>query len=175
MHQATLTIGQVAQQVGVKTSAIRYYEAVGVLPEPERRGGQRRYTDETIQRLHVIDIAKRAGFSLDEAKMLLATTDGGAPAYAQLRELAMRKLPEVDALIARATAVREWLNTATGCNCETLDVCGLFEVGAKAPDQPDAAAPGGLELTHVEPDLALESDASDRTRTGDLRRDRPAF
>lgn len=151
MEEATLTIGEVARQVGLNTSAIRYYERVGVLPAPERSGGQRRYTPETIQRLHVIDVAKRAGFSLHEAKLLLTTADGGEPAYAHLRDLALRKLPEVDALIARAQAMREWLSTASGCNCQTLDVCALFENGAKAPDKIEAG-PASLRLTHVAAD-----------------------
>lgn len=127
MNDATLTIGQVARQVGLKTSAIRYYESLGVLPEPERAAGQRRYTAETVRRLQVIDVAKQAGFTLDEARVLLATRDGGGPAAEQIRELAARKLPEIEALIERATAMRRWLTTATGCRCETLDVCGLFD------------------------------------------------
>jgi MerR family transcriptional regulator, redox-sensitive transcriptional activator SoxR len=127
VDEATLTIGQVARQAGLKTSAIRYYESVGLLPAPRRESGQRRYGDATLRRLRVIDVAKRAGFSLDEARVLLATGNGGPPAHAQLRDLAERKLPEVDELIARAQAMRAWLLTASACNCETLDVCGLFD------------------------------------------------
>lgn len=133
MEDATLTIGQVAEQVGLRTSAIRYYEKVGVLPEPTRASGQRRYSPETVRKLRVIGIAQRAGFTLEEAAVLLATGDGGEPAYAQLRELAQRKLPEVDALIARAQAMRDWLATATDCNCETLDVCALFDPAGGSP------------------------------------------
>ena len=62
MAQATLSIGEVARQVGLKTSAIRFYEKHGVMPEPERQSGQRRYTDDAVRRLRVLDIAKRAGF-----------------------------------------------------------------------------------------------------------------
>jgi MerR family transcriptional regulator, redox-sensitive transcriptional activator SoxR len=149
MEDATLTIGQVAREVGLNSSAIRYYERVGVLPEPVRSSGQRRYTAETVQQLHVIDVAKRAGFSLEDARLLLAATDGGDPAYAQLRELAQRKLPEVEALIARAEAMRDWLSTASGCNCETLDVCALFEDGADARDEVKAMQTPALRLTHV--------------------------
>ena len=111
MDEATLTIGQVARRAGLKTSAIRYYESVGLLPEAPRESGQRRYGDDTLRRLQVIDVAKRAGFSLDEARVLLSTGNGGPPAHAQLRELAARKLPEVDELIARAQAMRAWLVT----------------------------------------------------------------
>ena len=129
MQDATLTIGQLARQAGLNASAIRYYESVGVLPAPQRAGGQRRYGADALRRLQVIDVAKRAGFSLDEARVLLATGRDAPPAHAQLRELAERKLPEVDELIARAQAMRAWLVTASACDCETLDVCALFDPG----------------------------------------------
>jgi MerR family redox-sensitive transcriptional activator SoxR len=123
VKDVTLTIGQVAQRAGLNASAIRFYEAEGLLPEPARVGGQRRYREDTLARLGVIDVAKRAGFSLDDIRILL---DGGGPAHQQLQSLARRKLPEVDELIARAQRVRGWLEAATDCDCETLDVCELF-------------------------------------------------
>ena len=123
----TLTIGQLAKRFGVRTSAIRYYEANGVLPEPARVSGQRRYGAEAVRRMEVLDAAKRAGFSLDEARVLLAGADAGTPAFETLRALAERKLPEVEALIERANAMRTWLLTATDCSCTSLDVCALFE------------------------------------------------
>ena len=58
--------------------------------------------------------------------MLLSATDAGEPASAHLQELAERKLPEVQELIEQAEIVRRWLETARGCGCESLDVCGLF-------------------------------------------------
>jgi MerR family redox-sensitive transcriptional activator SoxR len=67
-EEATLTIGQVAAQADVRTSAIRYYEDVGVLPTPERVGGRRRYTVDVLRRLAIIDVAQRAGFTLDEIR-----------------------------------------------------------------------------------------------------------
>jgi MerR family redox-sensitive transcriptional activator SoxR len=126
MDDATLTIGQIAGKAGINVSAIRYYERAGLLPEPERVSGQRRYTDETVQRLGIIDAAKQAGFSLDEVRLLLDASDQGEPAHQQLRALADRKLPEVDALIDRAQTMRDWLTAATGCDCDTLDACALF-------------------------------------------------
>ncbi len=122
-----MTIGELAARAGVRASAIRYYERHGLLPQPERVGGQRRYTEETITRLGVIGVAKRTGFSLGDAKVLLDATDQGDPAYEPLRALAERKLPEVEALIERAERVKRWLQTARECGCETLDVCGLFD------------------------------------------------
>ena len=61
-----LTIGQVAHRAGVRTSHIRFYERVGVLPQPERVGGERRYGEDILHRLSIVDVAQRAGFSLDE-------------------------------------------------------------------------------------------------------------
>jgi MerR family redox-sensitive transcriptional activator SoxR len=144
MDDVTLTIGQVARRAGLNVSAIRYYEAQALLPEPPRVSGQRRYGEATLARLGVIDVAKRAGFSLDEIRTLLTATDAGEPAHAQLQELARRKLPEVEELIARADAVRRWLTTATSCGCETLEVCALF-----AREEP--LPPDGLHLVLTGP------------------------
>ena len=129
MTEATLSIGEVAGRAGVNVSAIRYYERNGLLPEPERESGQRRYTAATIRRLGTIDVAKRAGFSLAEVRALLESVDVGSPAYEQLRALAERKLPDVEALIERAQEMRGWLTVATACGCETLEACALFEPG----------------------------------------------
>jgi MerR family redox-sensitive transcriptional activator SoxR len=123
----TLTIGQLAARAGLNTSAIRYYERVGVLPRPERRSGRRCYGPDAVRRLEVLDVAKRAGFTLDEARVLLQRTEAGTPAFEAVRELAARKLPEVEDLIARAEAMRAWMTTATECTCETLDACELFQ------------------------------------------------
>jgi MerR family redox-sensitive transcriptional activator SoxR len=122
-----LTIGQLAQHFGLNTSAIRYYEREGVLPEPTRVSGQRRYGPDAIRRLEVLEVAKRAGFSLDEARLLLQSADAGDPAFEAIRELAQRKLPDIEALIARAQEMRSWMLTATDCSCTSLDVCGLFD------------------------------------------------
>jgi MerR family redox-sensitive transcriptional activator SoxR len=139
MLDATLTIGQVAKRAGLNVSAIRYYEAEGLLPEAPRTSGQRRYSEDVFARLGVIDVGKRAGFSLDDVRVLLSSGDAGEPAHAPLQELAQRKLPEVEELIDRAQAVRAWLKTATGCECASLDVCALFAQDSHLP-------PEGLHL-----------------------------
>jgi MerR family redox-sensitive transcriptional activator SoxR len=122
----TFTIGEIARRARLNVSAIRYYEARGLLPEALRVAGQRRYSAETLNRLRVIDVAKRAGFSLDEIRVLLDASDKGEPAHGELRELADRKLPKVDELIGRLEAVRAWLETATTCGCATIESCLLF-------------------------------------------------
>jgi len=130
MSDTVLTIGEVARRAGVNASAIRYYERIGVLPAPERLSGQRRYAPEIVRRLEAIDVAKRAGFTLDETRALLAA-DGHRSAHAELQELAARKLPEIDALIAQAERMRGWLVAAQRCTCETLDACALFDGGER--------------------------------------------
>jgi DNA-binding transcriptional MerR regulator len=121
-----MSIGQLAQRAGLNASAIRFYERNAILPQPQRVSGQRRYSEDALGRLRIIDVARHAGFSLEEIKVLLASTDGGAPAHQQLQDLAARKLPDIDALIEGAGLVRAWLSTASACGCSTLDVCGLF-------------------------------------------------
>jgi MerR family redox-sensitive transcriptional activator SoxR len=126
MDEAELTIGEVAKRAGVATSAIRYYERVGVLPAATRVSGQRRYGLETVGRLETIAVAQRAGFNLDEIAQLLRSSES-REASVELRALAERKLPEVKALIERAQKMREWLEVAQGCGCQTLDECELFD------------------------------------------------
>jgi MerR family transcriptional regulator, redox-sensitive transcriptional activator SoxR len=136
MHDdtANLTIGELAANAGLKTSAIRFYERQRLLPEPERELGHRRYNTDTARRLEVIGIAKRAGFSLDEIRLLLDSSDAGRPAHEQLAALAERKLPHVEALIARAEAMRDWLEVARGCGCSSLDLCALFAGRGRHPE-----------------------------------------
>jgi MerR family transcriptional regulator, redox-sensitive transcriptional activator SoxR len=117
-----LTIGEVAHRAGVRPSHIRYYEEVGVLPPPERHNGQRRYREDVLHRLSIVDVAQRAGLSLDEIRELT----GAAHVGERIRELADRKLPDIEALIERAQAVKRWLEVARACDCDTVDVCGLF-------------------------------------------------
>lgn len=129
MSEKTLSIGEVARRAGINVSAVRYYERNGLLPEAERVSGQRRFDPATVQRLGVIGVAKQAGFSLEEIRVLLDSVEDGAPAHRELRALAERKLPEVEALIERAEAMRSWLTAATACGCPTLEECELFSGG----------------------------------------------
>jgi MerR family redox-sensitive transcriptional activator SoxR len=106
-----LAIGEVASRAGMSTSRIRYYESRGLLPEPERVAGRRRYTDDVLRRLTIIDAAQRAGFTLEEIRDLLGSRD--RPAHERLRQLAVLKLPELDDLIARARTVRRLLHVSS--------------------------------------------------------------
>jgi MerR family transcriptional regulator, redox-sensitive transcriptional activator SoxR len=125
VNDTQMRIGEVARRAGVRVSLIRYYEDIGLLPEPARVSGQRRYDDTVLRRLAVIDVAQRAGLTLDEIRELVE--HGNDPMSARLRELAERRLPEIDALIERARRVRTWLEHATGCDCQSIDDCALFD------------------------------------------------
>ncbi len=123
----------------MRASRIRYYESIGVLPAPERVSGMRRYSPDIVRRLGIIDVAQRVGFSLDEIRELLGTESGTA--HQQLRRLAARKLPDIDELIHRATAVRRWLEMTSACECASLDVCSLFDDRVLRLDAGSGGAP----------------------------------
>jgi len=123
--EVTLTIGEVAAAAGLNTSAVRYYERVGVLPKATRVGGQRRYLPSVIDQLRAVGAAQQAGFSLDEIGQLLRGAENGRAAD-ELRTLAERKLPDVQALIERAEAMKHWLELAAECRCGSLEMCALF-------------------------------------------------
>ena len=120
-----LAIGDVAARAGMSTSRIRYYETRGLLPEPERAAGKRRYGEEVLRRLEIIDAAQRVGFTLAEIRDLLGSRD--ELAHERLRQLALLKLPELDDLIARATSVRRLLKICSRCDCDSIDVCRMFD------------------------------------------------
>lgn len=122
-----LPIGEVAQRAGLRPSAIRYYEGRGLLPEPERTNGRRRYGPAVLERLAVIDLARRAGFTLAETRELLAGFAADRSPSEQWRELAHRKLPEVDALIRRAEEMKRLLELGLACDCLQLKDCRLRE------------------------------------------------
>ena len=140
-----LTIGQVAGAAGVATSTIRYYESIGLLPEPERERGQRRYYGSVVGKLAFIGVAQAAGFKLEEIKELVCAIDDGEGMAEPMRSLSARKLGEVEALLARTQAMKGWLQVAKECGCGSPDQCALFpEPGADAID-PAAA----LEVVRV--------------------------
>lgn len=119
----TLTIGEVAKRAGVRTSALRYYEAVGVLPPAARVGGQRRYEETVLARLAVLRLAQDAGFSVAEMRALVAGFDDSGVAAERWRLLASRKLTDIETSITRAQAMKRLLEESLECGCLTLDAC----------------------------------------------------
>jgi DNA-binding transcriptional MerR regulator len=121
----TLSIGEIADQAGVRASRIRYYESIGILPIPDRVSGKRRYRPDVLRRLTVITAAQRIGFTLDEIGELLGP--GRRPAHERLRALAIHKLPEIEELIDRASTIRQLLITCAGCECDSLNECRILD------------------------------------------------
>jgi MerR family redox-sensitive transcriptional activator SoxR len=118
-----LTIGAVARQGGVRPSAIRYYESVGLLPTPLRVNGRRQYEAAVLDRLAVIRLAQQAGFTIAEVRTLFHGFSADATPSVRWRSLAEQKLPEVEALIDRATAIRRRLEALRHCECPTFADC----------------------------------------------------
>ena len=127
VQESEWSIGEVARRSGLKRSAIRYYEQIGLLPPARRVNGRRVYGPDTVRTLAVIETGQRAGLTLDEIGALLSASPGDRDATGRLRDLAARKLPEITALIARTEVVRGWLESAARCECPSLDECPLFE------------------------------------------------
>lgn len=101
------------------TSAIRYYESIGVLPTPYRVSGQRRYGEDAVARLAFIETAQRAGFTLREVAELSSDFD--------MRALSRRKLPEIEDQLSRTRQMKRWLDAAKDCDCGSPDECTLFD------------------------------------------------
>jgi MerR family redox-sensitive transcriptional activator SoxR len=120
-----LTISEVARQVGLQASAIRYYEQIGLLPPAPRISGQRRYDTTALYRLAIIQQARRLGFTLDEIRHLFFGFRNITGASERWRMLSQRKLAELDHLIDGIETVRRLLKKMMrNCRCETLDQCG---------------------------------------------------
>lgn len=119
------SISEVARQVGLRPSAIRYYEQFGLLPAPQRTGGQRRYDSSVLAKIAVIQRARETGFSLDEIRYLFFGFRSGVPPSARWRQLSTAKLAELDAMIQRVQSMQELLHRMMrNCDCNALDECG---------------------------------------------------
>jgi MerR family redox-sensitive transcriptional activator SoxR len=122
---AQLTISQVARQIRLRPSAIRYYERIGLLPPAERLSGQRRYDPTVLYRLAIIQRARQLGFTLSEIRHLFFGFRDITRPSKRWRTLSQRKLVELDLLMDGIKAVRGVLKKLmTKCRCETLDQCG---------------------------------------------------
>jgi len=121
-----LTIGELAHRTGVTASALRYYEELGLLPEPARVSGQRRYPESAARVVGTILLYSDAGFTLAEQKALMAA---GAGTSGDWRQIAQRKLAELDERIARAQAAREAIRHGLRCPHDDIGQCPNFNAG----------------------------------------------
>lgn len=96
-----MRIGELAEQTGCQVETIRYYERVGVLPEPQRGQNNYRYYGELHRRrLQFVRRCRDLGFSLDEVRTLLGMIDGGSKSCAEVEALARGHIEEVRAKLA---------------------------------------------------------------------------
>jgi MerR family redox-sensitive transcriptional activator SoxR len=134
-----LSISEVARQIGLRPSAIRYYEELGILPPAERINGQRRYDRTVLYRLAVVQRARQAGFALDEIRTLFFGFRDGTRAEARWRKLADLKLAELHAIAGQIKSMELLLKRMKAkCHCSTLEVCGkaILESGVAGVQRP---------------------------------------
>jgi DNA-binding transcriptional MerR regulator len=123
-----ITIGELASRTGLATSAIRYYEKVGLIESARTEGGQRRYAPRAARILRSIAFAQSAGFTLSEILDLRDPFRKGEPITDRWKELAGRKLAELDDIIARAQDMKRQLIAGIKCQCREGDNCPLFDL-----------------------------------------------
>ena len=120
-----MTISELARQVGLQASAIRYYERIGLLPLAPRVSGQRRYDNTALYRLAIIQRARQLGFTLTEIRQLFFGFRDVTRPPKRWRTLSQKKLAELDHLMDGIKAVRGALKKLMiKCRCDTLDQCG---------------------------------------------------
>ena len=133
--KAGLRIGEVAERSGVGVETLRFYERRGLLGRPQRTAaGYRLYEEEALERLAFIKRAQAIGFSLDEIGEILAESSGGRSPCHRVREMARRKLVELDARLRElrrhrdelASTLRDWDERGE----EEGHICGLIEHSA---------------------------------------------
>lgn len=144
-RQSGLTIGEVADRTGVATSALRYWEDLGLIHARRTTGNQRRYERAAIRRVSFVRAAQRVGLSLEEIAGALATLpEERTPTTRDWARLSRAWRPRLDQQIRRLEKLRDQLDSCIGCGCLSLSTCALNN-----PD--DALAPRGPGAVLLEP------------------------
>jgi MerR family redox-sensitive transcriptional activator SoxR len=124
-----LSIGELAEKARVRASALRYWEERGLLPGAHREGGRRMWPATAVRRVALIKMAQRTGFTLAEIAQLVGS-DTTPSATGQWREMAARKLPELDLHIAQAQSLRRAVAECLECGCMNFKRCLLLSEAA---------------------------------------------
>ena len=119
-----LAISDVARVFGLRTSAIRYYEQIGILPSPMRRNGQRCYDNRALFRLAVVQRARETGFTLEEIRELFFGFPPGTRPPKRWHKLSQRKIAELRERMKRLELMETLLKRVEDCRCDALDECG---------------------------------------------------
>ena len=127
------SVGELAARAGVATSALRFYEANGLIASERNSSGHRRYRPDALRRVAFIQVAQRIGLSLGEVGEALASLPSGrTPTRDDWNALAGRWLPRIDDQIAALELLRDRLDGCIGCGCLSLDTCELYNTGDRA-------------------------------------------
>jgi len=122
-----VTIGELAHRAGVATSALRYYEQLGLISSERTAGGQRRYARATLRRVAFIRAAQAVGLSLEEVRAALARLpDRRTPSKADWNKVSATWISRIDERIAELERLRQTLNGCVGCGCLSLRTCRLY-------------------------------------------------
>jgi MerR family redox-sensitive transcriptional activator SoxR len=134
--QAELTIGALGERAGVAPSALRFYEAEGLIRSTRSPSGQRRFTRDTLRRVSFIRVAQQVGLSLDEIRTALATLpQNRTPNDKDWARLSKSWRPRLDAQIAMLERLRDRLDGCIGCGCLSLRHCKLLNPDDRAGQQ----------------------------------------
>ena len=143
-----LTIGQLSARSGLATSALRYYEEIGLIRSERTAGGQRRYPRAALRRVAFVRAAQRVGLSLEEVGEALARLpEDHAPTAKEWAPVARSWQHRIDEQIADLQLLRRKLGGCIGCGCLSLRTCSLYN-----PD--DVAAEGGAGARYLLGDRA---------------------
>ncbi|HEX8574119.1 MAG TPA: redox-sensitive transcriptional activator SoxR [Allosphingosinicella sp.] len=136
---ALLTIGELARRTGLSVSAIRFYEARGLVASIRTSGNQRRFLRSDIRRLSFALIAQRCGLTLAEIEREIAgLPNGRAPTRSDWLAISERLRSTLDERIAMLERTRDRLAGCIGCGCLSLDTCALYN----PEDRAARAGPG---------------------------------
>jgi MerR family transcriptional regulator, redox-sensitive transcriptional activator SoxR len=129
----TLTIGEVARRTGLATSAIRFYEARGLVRSERSGGGQRRYRRDVLRRIAFVRVAQRVGLSLEEIAEALASLPADrAPGRKDWARLSQGWRTRLDERIRLLEGLRDGLTSCIGCGCLSLSTCELYNPDDRA-------------------------------------------
>jgi len=124
---AELSIGEVAARSGVATSALRFYEAEGLIASHRTSGNQRRFERLVLRRIALIQAGRAAGITLERIRMALETLPADrTPTRRDWERLSRGWREDLDLQIAILQAIRNRLTTCIGCGCLSIDACSLL-------------------------------------------------
>ncbi|WP_171163745.1 redox-sensitive transcriptional activator SoxR [Streptomyces sp. I05A-00742] len=159
-----MTIGELAARSGLATSALRYYEQLGLIRSERTAGGRRRYPRSTLRRVAFVRAAQAVGLSLDEARTAMGRLpEDRAPTAAQWNRVARAWTERIDERIAELERLRRRITGCIGCGCLSLRKCAIYNPDDSAADKgagaryllgdepPVSPAPGSPQVTDPRP------------------------